>query len=232
MADRRERFEVRIDASPEEVWRCLTTSDGLASWFGTGANIDTRVGGARVVEWGDAMNIVAKVTDLETNRRIRLAYLNGDEEVGAEEWLIETEGTTTRLTLIHSMSDQDIDDWDGFYGDVRRGWRLFMASLRYALESAESVTRTAECRYVPAPDRTQTWNRLQELLAEGPGTLAGLSPIISDPPHSLLLTASDRTLMVDLEGSGANQVLFIQAATHGAPDEWRSEAIETVVAGI
>jgi uncharacterized protein YndB with AHSA1/START domain len=129
---RSERFEIETRATPEEVWRSLTTAEGIASWFGTRAEIDARLDGERVVGWGEGVEIVGRITDMQPMERLRVVYLADGEEVGAEEWLIQSDETTTRLTLINSLSDEGVDDWEGFYGDMRRGWRRFLASLRHA----------------------------------------------------------------------------------------------------
>ncbi|MCU1495731.1 MAG: ATPase, partial [Acidimicrobiaceae bacterium] len=43
--DRIERT-VTLTRAPREVWRALTTADGLSAWFGERASIDLRPGGA------------------------------------------------------------------------------------------------------------------------------------------------------------------------------------------
>ncbi|NNF69478.1 MAG: SRPBCC domain-containing protein [Acidimicrobiia bacterium] len=222
--ERRERFEIDIQAGREAVWERLTTAEGLASWFGTWAEIDLRIGGERVVGWGDVMQFGGTISDLEPGRRIRVVYVADGESTGAEEWLLTHDRGVTRLTLIQSISDDGIDDWDGFFGDVRRGWGLFMASMRHGLEGAAAANRTAECVYIPAPmAREEIWRRVQSALA-GAKAVEGLVPALVIPPHSRLLVASDRTLLLDAEGSGDGQVLYAQAATHG---DWVSEQAAT-----
>lgn len=229
MANRSERFEVLIDASPEEVWRCLTTADGLASWFGTWAEIDTRIDGDRVIGWGDGFAMTGKVTDLEPGRRLRVVYLAEEDEVGAEEWLIAREGGVTRLTLINSMSDEGVEDWEGFYGDIRRGWKIFMTSLQFALEEAVAPGRTAICEHIPVPgDRAPIWERVHDLVG-GSDLTRGMDRRLVDPPHSLLLTQPDRSVLLDLEGAGDGQVLYTQAACHGEPDQrWMDDVLALV----
>ena len=238
---RRERFEIDIDASREEVWERLTTADGLASWFGTRAEIDLRVDGERVVGWGDDMEIRGTIAELEPGRRIRVVYLIDGQETGAEEWLVSaTEGGVTRLTLIQSMTDDGIDDWEGFFGDIRRGWQLFMASLRHGLERAVEPNRVVDCVFVPAPmERAQIWARVGESIrgasSEGPVLLDGLEPALELPPHSRLLVSVDRTVVLDVEGAGESQVLYAQAATHGEVNDgpaWRRRVLEMAEAAI
>lgn len=227
-----DRFEIDVAATAAEVWNRLTTSDGLGSWFGTDATIDLRIQGARVVRWGDAETMDAEITDLDAPNRIRLAYVVDGAEVGAEEWLISSHETTTRVTLITSMPPGDTDDWDGFVGDVRRGWRLFMASLRFALTEAAHPDRIAVCRHLPATGpRPELWEAVQSFL-DTSDLVEGLEPVLLDPPHSRLLVASDRSLLLDAEGWGADQVLYAQAATHAGPDEWRELVLDAVAGAL
>lgn len=226
MSRRAERFEIDIEATPAEVWERLTTSKGIASWFGTRAEIDLRIDGERIVGWGDRMEISGRITELEPGRRLKVVYMADGEETGAEEWLISGTEATTRLTLIYSMSDEGIEDWEGFFGDVQRGWQLFMTSLRFGLENADMPDREVDCVYISAAiPRERIWERLEEVL-NGSEIVADLEPALLIPPHSRLLVASDRALLLDVEGSGDDQVLYAQAATHGGPAQWRDQVLE------
>lgn len=228
MSKRVERFEIAIEAGPEEVWRCLTTSEGLSSWFGTESEIDFRIGGNRRIAWDDVTSFNAEITAIEPLRRIEVAYTDGGEETGAEEWLLHPDGKTTRLTLINTMSDEGIEDWDGFYGDIRRGWTLFMESMRFALEDALQPTRRAHCRAIPAPGtRESVWIRAMEPLI---GHDVGMALRIEDRPHSLFFGSPERSLLLDIEGSGAKQVIFYQAASHSGDLDWSEEIFQQVQA--
>lgn len=229
MSQRHERFEIDLAATPEEVWEMLTTEGGLASWFGTDAQIELRVGGERVVRWGETMAIEGEITDIDPPHRIRVIYTADGEETGAEEWLISGSATTTRLTLINSFDTDGIDDWEGFYGDIRRGWNLFLASLRFALEDAATPMRQVDCVYLPAPGvRAELWRLVDQVFAERPDLTSGMEPRLLDRPHSRLHVSSDRSLIVDFEGDGGHQLAYVQAATHGVPSDWRLAVIEVI----
>jgi uncharacterized protein YndB with AHSA1/START domain len=229
MSRREERFEIDVDASPAEVWERLTTAEGLRSWFGTRASIDLQIDGERLVGWGEAAEMRARITDIEPQRRLRVVYTADGESTGAEEWLITTDDRTTRLTLINSFDDDEIDDWEGFFGDIRRGWRLFLASLVYGLVSAATPDREVECTYVPAPGpREAVWEQVEAILARSAEVAEGLNPLVVDPPHSRLLVDRNRTLLLDVEGSGDDQVLYLQASTHDGPSTWRRRAVTTL----
>ncbi len=233
MTRRQERFEIEIRATPAQVWERLTTSEGLASWFGTRAWIDLRLGGDRTLGWGDEAEMTATVSEFQPGRSLRIVYLADGEEVGAEQWLITSEAGTVRLTLIHSLPDIDTDgDWDEFYGDFRRGWQLFMASMRFGLEQAVTPDRQAGCRYIPAPIPAQQIWDLTEAALQGAGLVAGMEPALLIPPHSRLLVAPDRTLLLDVEGASDSRVLYVQAATHGGPGAWRADVLRLVTSAV
>lgn len=233
MTERTESFHVDLDATPDQVWRMLTTADGLSSWFGTRARIDLRLDGEVVVGWGDDQEIASRIRVLEPPRRLRLAYVHEGTDVGSEEWLVTVSGTTTRLTLVHTMPDAGIEDWDGWYGDVRRGWRLFLASLDHALSGARRPRRRVACRVVALPGaRSDQWARVERVVGvarrghrlEG-GVLDGLVGRVVEPPDGALFVAPDRTLVVDLEGHDADQVLYVQAAVHDGDPAWIDRAL-------
>lgn len=85
---------------------------------------------------------------------------------------------------------------------------------------AVSARAGASGKRVPA-----IWDDTERELAESPDVTNGMYPILVDPPHSRLFGTRDRTLLIDVEGSGEHQVLCIQASTHGEPEEWRKQAI-------
>ena len=226
MTNREDRFEIDIQATAAQVWERLTTAEGLSSWFGTTAEIDLRIGGERIVGWGDEVQLAGVIAELEPGRRIRIVYTTAGEETGAEEWLITGGQGTVRLTLIQSMSDEGIDDWEGFFGDVNRGWQLFMASMRFGLEQANTANRDVDCLRIPAPIAPeQIWDRVEAAL-DGSDLVSGMEPALLIPPHSRLLVAPDRSLLLDVEGSGEGRVLYAQASTHNGPPEWRDRALE------
>ena len=226
MSERREKFEILIHATPEQLWNYLTTAEGLAAWLGTTATVDLRIGGERNVGWGTDEQIESEFAEIEPNSRVRVVYRVDGVPLGAEEWLLTAQGSSTRLTLIHSMPDDDVEDWEGFYGDMRRGWQLFMASLRHIVENGDTPLRTATTRYIPIDDRQATWHRARSVADDSPDLMTGMALLVTDKPHSLLYASSDRSLLIDMEGARPNMVMFLQASTHGADDTWRDEILD------
>ncbi len=62
--DRIERT-VALARPPLEVWRALTTADGLSSWFGERASIDLRPGGLATMTFAGGMTVEMRVERVE-----------------------------------------------------------------------------------------------------------------------------------------------------------------------
>lgn len=231
MSERREVHEVDVRASLDDVWAMLTTDRGLAAWFGVGAEVDPVVGGAFRVWWDDdGVAIDATVAEVDPGRRLVVVY-GDDDPSGAEEWLLEHVDGVTRVRVVHTLEDPGVDDWEGFYGDFRRGWALFLASLRWALEDAPTPSRTAQARAVPVADRRTAWAEVTEALglAVRPSVgdvVAGVGTVVLvDAPHSLLVAGDDVTLLCDHEGDGDRLVRMEQVAIHGPDDAARRRGL-------
>lgn len=233
MTTRREEFEIALEAGLDEVWTMLTTGRGLSAWFGVDAQVDLRPGGRVRVSWGEEV-VETSIADLEDRRRLRVVYDTGPG-AGAEEWLLEHDDGVTRLRLVHTLPDPGVEDWDDWYGDFRRGWRLFLASLRWALEDAPSPWRQAACRRLPVATRRRGWSLVCRRLGLPEDPTVG-DPVgavgrirLVDPPHSLLVAGDTRTLLCDLEGDGDALVVYVQAAVHGDDDpSWRAAVLDRV----
>ena len=64
------RREIRLDASPAEVWRALTESSLLAAWFEADVEIDPRYGGAVRFRFPDGSELRGLIEIFEPHRRI------------------------------------------------------------------------------------------------------------------------------------------------------------------
>ena len=62
--DRIERTIV-LPRAPHDVWRALTTAEGLGAWFGERATIDLRPGGAATMTFAGGMTVDMRVERVE-----------------------------------------------------------------------------------------------------------------------------------------------------------------------
>lgn len=216
------QFDFEIKADLDLVWDALTTSDGLATWYVERAEVDLRPGGELKVDWGTGPHAMGTFEVVDAPRRLKLVY--GGAETGAEEWLLSHENGVTHVRLIHSLPVEEGSTWDDMYGDITRGWSLFMGTLAWAAENQGELGRESAVRLGDIADGA--WPRVIEALgleqtpvAGGTISLDGLPPadvLIGVDDYSLLLGFADQaTLLVDVEGSQ----LYTLAATYGGDAE-------------
>ncbi len=211
-------FEWAIDTDLDTVWEALTTPCGLATWYVSSAEVDPRQGGELKVDWGTGPFAMGTFEVVDVPRRLKLVY--GGDQVGAEEWLLSHEDGITHVRLIHSLPVEEGKTWDEVYGDITRGWSLFMATLGWAAGTVGELGRESEVRL---GDITEgAWGRV--LAAAGvhatPDSGSTLSidglpdaeVLVGVDDYSLLLAFDNKaTLLVDVEGPH----LYTLAATYG-----------------
>src|ERR1700722_202854 len=62
--DRIERT-VTLNRAPSQVWKALTTADGLSAWFGERATIDLRPGGSATMTFAGGITVEMRVERAE-----------------------------------------------------------------------------------------------------------------------------------------------------------------------
>jgi uncharacterized protein YndB with AHSA1/START domain len=124
---------VVLDAPASEVFRHLTTAEGLIRWMAVDAIAEPVPGGRLQWTHENGATMIGRFLEVEPPRRLVIAYgWEGDlmgvppESTRVEIVLEETEGKTT-LTLVHSAIPPEALD------DHRRGWIFFMDRLRGTL---------------------------------------------------------------------------------------------------
>lgn len=140
MSTRKHETEVEIHAPVEAVWKAITEAAELARWFCLDAKVEPGPGGSVWVSWGPGMEGTSAIEIWEPNRRFRVVQTrapggkSGVEPLPlAVDYYLETRGESTVLRIVHSGFG-DSDAWDGEYEGTRRGWPMYLRTLRHALE--------------------------------------------------------------------------------------------------
>jgi uncharacterized protein YndB with AHSA1/START domain len=135
------RVSIFVDAPRERVFRALVEPELLNGWIAAAAEVEPREGGryrygwsyeieGRRVEGGPT-----RILELVENERLVTDWPDwrGDETVPVQTitWTLESEGSGTRVTVVHSgfVRAADLSDY-GF------GWPGFLAALKSSSESA------------------------------------------------------------------------------------------------
>jgi uncharacterized protein YndB with AHSA1/START domain len=144
--------EELIAADMSTVWGALTEADQVAQWFGDGAEIDLRVGGAVRFSWPAGEISSGVITVLEPSTRFAFSWdvfgTVSDPSVftTVEFWLRPTDGgTTVRVeesgleAVSHSGVAPNLDELVEEHVD---GWRNEMSDLVHYVEGRISPQPT------------------------------------------------------------------------------------------
>ncbi|MCO1658539.1 SRPBCC family protein [Pseudonocardia humida] len=147
-------LELLVNAPREEVWRAVSTTDGLREWFGY--DYEQRHGGRpERPAAGFEAELRAFVEDAEMVPPERVAFDDGTALT------LAADGPRTIVRLV--VPDVADAKWEDLYDGVAEGWRFYLEQLRFFLEAAPKGAR----RTVYLAGRA-TGRQVVELV--GPGT--------------------------------------------------------------
>jgi len=164
---RKHEFELTIDAPAEDVWRALTTGEGLRQWFAPVAEVEPRLGGIVKLGWGPGMEGSAPVSAWEPGARFAWTEDHGERGPRVVEFILEASGGQTKLRLAHSGFGADAS-FDEEFDSTNGGWLTFLACLRYYVETMRSAPGRHEARmsmFDEAPEAL--WTRITEGMGLG-----------------------------------------------------------------
>lgn len=134
------RMTISIDAPPEAVYRALLEPEALNRWIASTAEVEPKVGGRYTYGWKypmDGREVAGgptRILALEPNRKLVTDWPDwrGDASVTGQTitWLLDAEGSGTRLTLIHGGFGRTTDQ-----SDYRFGWGGFATQLKSLVEA-------------------------------------------------------------------------------------------------
>jgi uncharacterized protein YndB with AHSA1/START domain len=127
------QHHVVLDSPASEVYRLLTTVDGLVKWIAVDAVVDPVPGGRLQWTHENGATMVGRFVELDPPRRLVFSYGWKDDLMGVppesttvEIDLVEEDGRTT-LSLVHKSLPSDVVD------EHRRGWVFFISQMQRAV---------------------------------------------------------------------------------------------------
>ena len=155
--------EMTIDAPASAVWKALTDATELTRWFPTGASVTPGAGGKIVYIWNeyDNLEFASNISIWKENEHLRLEDNFGGPTHVVTDYLLESDGNSTKLRLVQSGFTSD-ESWDEMYDGVRRGWAFELRGLRHYLENHLGKDRTPICLTRPIGDAApkDVWAKL------------------------------------------------------------------------
>lgn len=139
------RASILIDATREQVFRALLDPRLLDRWIAAAASVEPRAGGRYAYGWSyeiDGRSVSGgptRILELVPNEKLVTDWPDwrGDPDAPGTTvtWLLATEGTGTRVTVIHAGFERTVD-----LSDYPFGWRGFLEALgKVATEAVSSA---------------------------------------------------------------------------------------------
>ena len=241
---RKHEIEIKVEATPEQVWDAITTGDGLMSWFAPDASVVPGEGGSIRFSWGAGMEATAPIRIWDPVQRVGWVEGEGSEHPKLIEFQIAAaKGGTTVLRLVHSGFGEGAS-FDNEFESVYGGWHTFLAMLQYRLGRFAGIPagNATELRMIAMP-QAEAWPAVCKLMSltsttEGSryeGVIGGIplkGSILRTPkPGYLCLSVEsfdDSLLGVFVEGSKQAIVTFQWILFGDTLSKRRSEAQEAI----
>ena len=113
---RKHELKIEVAATPAELWKALSTAQGIQSWFAPIARVEPGIGGGITVGWGPGMEFTEPIKVWEPEQHLR---------AGRVDYYIEGNGDTTILRLVQSGFGDDAK-FDGEFESTGTAWPVFM----------------------------------------------------------------------------------------------------------
>ena len=164
-----------MKATPEELWKRISTDEGIESWFAPTARFNGRQEGGEVtLSWGPGIEGAAKIHLWEEGARMGWTEMRGEDRTMTVEFQIEAlGGGETKLTLVQSGFGEG-GKFEDEYESTNGGWRSYFSVFGQALtvHPGEWATPLAGTKMVQAPLAS-----LREKVAQWLGTSGPLDEI-------------------------------------------------------
>lgn len=205
MSDGKKSIEkqIEIDASPEDVWRAVSTSEGLTRWFPLEAKVEPGPDGSVTLSWGPGVTGTARVGHWEEGKRISWIESYGEEVEITVDFYVEGKDGHTVFRVVQSGFSSG-EEWADYLDTVDSGWRYFLFNLKHYLERHAGRARTMVWRRVKIEsDRQECWNRLTagETLSSALGSEQ--AAVVQEKPAihwaALIPEMDDALLFLELE---------------------------------
>jgi uncharacterized protein YndB with AHSA1/START domain len=129
------KLQLLIDATKEDVFKKLTSVQGLRNWWTIQTSGDAELNGIIDFRFGDRYHIQMKVIKIERNKLVQWQCTNADED-----WIgtivsfdLDVENGKTLLRFTH-------DKWPthgDFFAHCNLSWAKYLLSLRLFLETGK-----------------------------------------------------------------------------------------------
>ena len=128
--------KVGIKSPPDDVYKALTTLDGLSAWWTSNTQGDSKTGGVLQFRFG-AGSFDMKVLELEPAQRVLWQVVNGpDEWMGTKiSFDLKQQGDWTIVLFKHQGWKEPVE----YMHHCSTKWAVFLLSLKALLETGKGA---------------------------------------------------------------------------------------------
>ena len=124
---------VGINASPDTVYRAITTIDGLAGWWTTDTRGETSLGAKIKFTFGEKGFFEMKILELKPSSQVLWEVVDGPSEwIGTKiRWDLKLEDGQTTILFKHKDWREPVE----FMHHCSTKWAIFLMSLKSLVET-------------------------------------------------------------------------------------------------
>lgn len=227
-------LSIELPHPASEVWKALTTAEGIVNWLAPEASVTPGSGGVYTVSWGGGMGYSQQIEIWEPGRHLRTISTRDKGQGPVKmyvDWFIQAQSESTcTLRLVHSGFGSGAD-WDGEYDGTTKGWKIFLRNLANSLPKPGGAPCRSIFRTVMLPRPVEdVW---QQCVGEQAGGLHlgdDLSLALGEkfdgrvelfnPPNFVIVANGTRQQILTLMIEGGQQSFFtLLLQTFGLPDD-------------
>ncbi len=131
--------ELTIEATPENVFHALTTSDGITGWWSNHVMAEPKVGSLTDVRFENGEVMKFEMTDLEVGKKVhwRCRLSPHNWEGSTITWDLTPTAKGTRL--LFGQHNLTVGATGYRIEETRAGWEYFLESLKSYLETGKGT---------------------------------------------------------------------------------------------
>jgi uncharacterized protein YndB with AHSA1/START domain len=129
--------KVGIKSSSPEVYKALTTREGLSAWWTTNTQGESKADGVLLFRFGDRGGFDMKVLELQPDKRVLWQVVDGPQEwIGTRiSFDLRQEGDWTIVFFKHQGWKEPVE----FMSHCSTKWGVFLLSLKSLLETGKGA---------------------------------------------------------------------------------------------
>ena len=184
---------IEIDATIEEVWPYLSTSEGLSAWYVDAKFSEEKAGATCTLTFGPGMVVPAHVQACDVNVRVRLGAPPEMDSPRVEEYRVSARDGGGCIVRIVNWGFGEGAQWDAEYEAVRKGWLAFLSALKPIAERFGTFGAPRRVQMLStAANAEAAWSKLKDALGDAVDSASSGARITLRPSFAAPVSQSEQ----------------------------------------